>query len=377
VRCFIVAFLALALVSITVGQASFDFTKVESRLADLHRERGFPGATVAVAWKDGRSKSFSVGNFGDGSKRALKPTDRMLAGSIGKTFVAATFLQIANEKGIELEDRVSRYLGSDAWFREIPNSAELTIRSLLNHTSGIPEHVQSKAFTDLVAKDPFKVWRHEELLIVTRGAKPLAAVGERFSYADTNYILLGLVLEKIAKRPMYALAEERFLKPLGLSRTMPSNEPKIADLAPGFATFGPFFARGSMVKDGKMVFNPQMEWCGGGFASTPTDLAKWAVELYGGKALSQKWKAMMLEGVSAGPLGSYGLGVQIRNTPIGKSLGHGGWFPGWLSEVEYFPDHGVAIAIQFNTDDFRQIGRSTHAILVELARIGLGKSDSR
>lgn len=243
----------------------------------------------------------------------------------------------------------------------------------MNHTSGIPEHVQSPAFTEMVAKDPYKIWKHEDLLVVTRGAKPLAPVAEKFSYADTNYVVLGLVLEKVAGRPMYELVQERFLASLKLTRTMPSDHPRIPDLAIGNATFGPFFARGPMVKFGQMVFNPQMEWCGGGFASTPLDLARWAMGLYGGGVLPADVRKEMFTGFPAGPLGEYGLGVQIRKTPLGTSYGHGGWFPGWLSEMEYFPEQGISVAVQFNTDDIRQLGRSTHGYVLEMARAVLGK----
>lgn len=347
--------------------------RAKSRLQELYKERGFPGATVGMVWADGKSATFSVGKFEKDKDKPLLPTDRMLAGSIGKTFVAASFLRLAKEKSISLDDKVSKYLGDRFWFRELPNAPDLTLRSLMNHTSGIPEHVQSPAFTGLIAKDPMKVWKYEDLLVVTRGAKPLASVGEKFSYADTNYIVLGLVLEKISGKKMYDLVNDWFIKPLKLDRTIPSDRPEIPELAFGTATFGPFFARGPMVKDGKMVFNPQMEWCGGGFASTPLDLAKWGMALYSGSVVPEDLKLEMLKGVPAGSLGEYGLGVQIRKTPVGLSYGHGGWFPGWLSEVEYFPEHGISIAIQFNTDDFRQLGRSTHGYLVELMRAALEK----
>jgi D-alanyl-D-alanine carboxypeptidase len=361
--------LLACLTSGAVGQPNVD--KAKARLEELQKEKGFPGATVAIVWADGKSATFSVGKFEADKDKTLTPTDRMLAGSIGKTFVAASFLQVAKEKGVSLDDKVSKYLGDRPWFKELPNAEDLTIRSLMNHTSGIPEHVQSKDFTDMIAKEPLKVWGHEELLIVTRGAKPLAKVGEQFSYADTNYIVLGLILEKVSGKQMYDLAQDRFIKPFKLTRTMPSDKLEIPDLAVGTATFGPFFARGPMVKSGKMVFNPQMEWCGGGFASTPLDLAKWAVALYGGDAVPKEMKTEMLKGVSAGSLGEYGLGVQIRKTPFGISYGHGGWFPGWLSEMEYFPDQGLAIAIQFNTDSIRQLGKVPHRYILDILQAQL------
>ncbi len=342
---------------------------VEQELRNRHKERGFPGLNVGIAWDDGRTATISIGKFEAGKERELKPTDRMLAGSIGKTFVAAAFLQIAQEKKVDLDSKVETVLGSYSWFSELPNAKDITFRHLMTHHSGIPEHVQSKEFTALVEKEPLKVWKFEDLLTTTRKAKPLFAAGEKFSYADTNYIILGLALEKLAGKSMYSLVQDRFIGPLKLTRTMPSDRLSIPDLAVGNATFGPFFARGPMVKDGKIVFNPQMEWCGGGFASTALDLAKWAMLLYGGSALHPDLWAQMLKGLPAGGLGEYGLGVQVRKTPVGLSYGHGGWFPGWLSEMEYFPEHGLAVAVQFNTDDMRQLGRSTHGYVVDIVRI--------
>jgi len=368
---FVLALISLSLVC--VGWAQHGLDVFEKELTERQKRLGFPGVNIAVVWKDGRTRTISTGSFEAGSSKSLKPTDRMLAGSIGKTFVAAAFLQVAKEQKLDLDAKVATVLGERDWYPEIPNAAELTFRHLMTHTSGIPEHVQSKEFTAMVEKDPAKVWKYEDLLSVTRKAAPLARAGERFSYADTNYIVLGLALEKLAGKPMYKLVEERFLKPLKLDRTMPSDKPTIPDLAVGTATFGPFFARGPMVRDGKMIFNPQMEWCGGGFASTALDLAKWASALYGGNALAPELRAAMLKGVPAGPLGEYGLGVQIRQSPVGLSYGHGGWFPGWLSEMEYFPEHGFAVAVQFNTDNMRQIGKSTHGYVVEIAQAVLAK----
>jgi D-alanyl-D-alanine carboxypeptidase len=86
-------------------------------------------------------------------------------------------------------------------------------------------------------------------------------------------------------------------------------------------------------------------------------------------------KTAMLEGVPArtGRGDKYGLGVQIRESPWGVSYGHGGWFPGYLSEMEYFPDHKVAIAVQITTDDMRKLGRRPRALVAEIARIILGE----
>ena len=131
-----------------------------------------------------------------------------------------------------------------------------------------------------------------------------------------------------------------------------------------------------MIKDGKMLFNPQMEWAGGGFVSSSPNLAEWAYQLYSGKLLPPDMQKEMLTGVPAktGRDHQYGLGVQIRPTAYGVSWGHGGWFPGYLSETEYFPEKEVAIAVQINTDDFAKTKMSTHRLVLELAKIVFGEA---
>jgi D-alanyl-D-alanine carboxypeptidase len=121
-----------------------------------------------------------------------------------------------------------------------------------------------------------------------------------------------------------------------------------------------------------------MEWTGGGFASTAGDLARWAKALYEGRVLGKRELEQMLAGVDAtggrGAGGSYGLAVQIRNSDWGRSYGHGGWFPGYLSEMEYFPEKRIAVAIQFNTDNVRQLKRGPRAYIAEVMRIILGEA---
>jgi D-alanyl-D-alanine carboxypeptidase len=125
--------------------------------------------------------------------------------------------------------------------------------------------------------------------------------------------------------------------------------------------------------------NPQLEWAGGGLASTPEDLARWARVVYTGKAYRKpETLAAMLTGVDANaPRGGgkgvqYGLAVQIRESAWGTSYGHGGWFPGYLSEVEYFPARKVAIAVQFNTDVGQSIKKGLRAYIADVAAIILG-----
>jgi D-alanyl-D-alanine carboxypeptidase len=168
------------------------------------------------------------------------------------------------------------------------------------------------------------------------------------------------------------------LAPLKLDRTIPSDRRVLPEVAVGYSMpRSPFGVEGRMIRDGQFVLNPQFEWAGGGFASTPEDLARWAKALYEGRCHKPETLAQMLTGVDAsqgrggGRGQKYGLGVQIRESEWGPSYGHGGWFPGYRTEVEYFPKHKVAVAVQFNTDAGRAIRKGLRAYIGDVARIVL------
>jgi D-alanyl-D-alanine carboxypeptidase len=130
-----------------------------------------------------------------------------------------------------------------------------------------------------------------------------------------------------------------------------------------------------VIVDGEFAINPQFEWTGGGIASTSEDLARWAKLLYEGNAFDESMLPVMLDGVPArlGPNVQYGLGVIIRETPLGVSWGHSGFFPGYLTEMAYFPDHGIAVAVQVNSSDFPRLRMSPGRILMELAAVAVGQ----
>jgi D-alanyl-D-alanine carboxypeptidase len=115
-----------------------------------------------------------------------------------------------------------------------------------------------------------------------------------------------------------------------------------------------------MIVDGKFAINPQFEWTGGGYVSTAHDLARWAKLFYEGKAFSPDLLPQVVDGVAAPMLGresKYGLGAIIRKTPIGTSYGHSGFFPGYMTDMMYFPEDKIAVAVQVNTSVGRGLGK--------------------
>jgi D-alanyl-D-alanine carboxypeptidase len=347
--------------------------KFQAKLEELHGAGQFPGMTAAYVLPDGAAGEFAIGMADVEAKEKMRPGHRMFAGSIGKTFVAAVALQLVQENKLDLDAPLSRYLGGKPYFGRIPNAKLLTVRHLMNHTSGIREHVLNPDFLNAVKDSPDKAFTPDELASYALDSTPLFEPGKGWAYADTNYIFVGLVIEQILGRPLYAEASARLLGPLGLGRTQPQEGRKFQNLATGYSMPNSPFGFSGRVQDeqGAYPFNPQMEWCGGGFVSNALDLAKWAKAMFEGKAYSASLLPQVLAGqkASTGPNEKYGLGVQLRPTEWGESYGHSGWFPGYLSDMAYFPHKGFAVAVQFNTDHGAKIRKRTYAVVLELAKV--------
>ncbi|MDX2032927.1 MAG: serine hydrolase domain-containing protein [Blastocatellia bacterium] len=350
--------------------------KLQARFKELRKENEFPGVNIGLAMADGQSISVSIGYSDLEALKPLKPADRMLSGSIGKTYVSAVTLQLVEERKLNLDDKIETWLGREPWFARLPNGREITLRMLMNHTSGITEHVTRREFTRRLVAEPDKVWKPEELVAYSLDLPPLFEAGKGWAYADTNYILVGMIFERVTGRTVYGEVERRLLKPFKLKETSPSDSRVLAGLIPGYSRLASVFGfEGRTLVDGRFVINPQMEWCGGGFVTTAEDLAKWAKVLYAGKVLRPFTRNWLFEAVPAktGPGDQYGLGVMVRQTPWGVTYGHGGIFPGYLSEMQYFPDHKTAIAVQFNTDDMKTLKLRPRAYVEEVARIVFGE----
>lgn len=347
--------------------------ELQLKLDEWHRAGKFPGATLGVVLANGESFGLAVGYSDRDAKTPMRPNDRMLAGSVGKTFAAATALQIVKEGKIGLDDRVEKYLGKEVWFARLPNAKDITVRQLMNHTSGLVRYEFKDELTKYLTEHPMKVWTPEERLAYLFDEKPPFEAGKGWDYSDTNYIVLGMIIERVTGKRFYDEANRRLIKPLKLSNTIPQDGPQMRGVVQGYAGAGnPFGGKDAMIENGKFVINPQLEWTGGGYASTSQDLARWAKMMYEGKAYNASLLPQVLDGVAAPMLGrdaKYGLGVIIRNTQAGISYGHSGFFPGYLTEMMYFPDKKIALAIQVNTSVGKDLGKPLGRELVELASV--------
>ena len=288
-RIFILSIISVLLLSCTSQNLSTD-EKLKSELEKIRKEVGIPGINLAIVMPDEKIISVSAGYSDKENKILMKPEDKMFSGSTGKTFCAAIILQLIDEGVIEVDDMLSKYFGEEEWFLKIPNANDVTIRTLLNHTSGIPRYVFDETIWKTMQENPDKTWTGVERLSYIFNAEPVHEAGKGWGYSDTNYIILGMLIEKLTGNEYYAELEKRIFKPMELGNTLPGNSREIEGLITGYSvhTDELFVPEKVLLDNGKFCFNPQMEFTGGGIACTASDLARWGKMYYGGKVFSEK-----------------------------------------------------------------------------------------
>ena len=327
---------------------------LQGKLDSLRASQRIPGLTLGVTLADGSTFALASGESDTVRHVAMRPSDRLLQGSVGKTYVAAVAMQLVHEGKLKLDDKVSVYLGKEPWFNRLPNAADITVRQLMNHTSGLVRYEFNPKFTADLRANPLREWTHEEQLSYLFDTKAEFAAGQGWDYSDTNYIVLGMIIERLTGNSYYAEMRRRLLEPLKLANTVPSDRIDLPGVVNGYA--GPKNELGgydASIVNGKFQVNPKFEWTGGGVASTADDLSRWAWLLYQGRAFDPSLLPVMLTGVPSrlGANVQYGLGVMMHPSPHGDAVGHSGFFPGYATEVRFYPPLKLAVAIQANVTD--------------------------
>ncbi len=343
--------------------AQTPLARAQEYLREWHAQSAVPGVSVGVVLKDGSIASLAAGVADKHTKAPVMTDDLFLAGSTGKTFFAALALQLIESGQLDLNAPISKYLGDRPWFSRLPNAAAVTVRQLMTHTSGLVRYEMNPKFTADLRAQPDKAWTPEEEVAYLFDATPPFAAGEGWDYSDTNYIVLGMIMERVTGTKAYDEIQKRFLAPLTLTKVVPQVSRTIPGLVSGYAgASDPLGLPDEMMQGGRLVINPQFEWAGGGFATSPSDLARWGHALYasiGGPITAAMRTRMVDAAVPArlGPQTLYGLGVIVRPaTPVGRTWGHSGFFPGYQTELVHAVDRGATLAIQINTSAPRSTG---------------------
>ena len=259
--------------------------RLQGKFAELHKAGSFPGGTAGFVLADGTSFGIAVGVADRAASTPMKPSDRLLVGSVGKTYASAVALQMIHEKQFNLDDTLAKFFSKEPWFGRIANASAITVRHLMTHTSGLVRYEFNPKFTADLSANPDKVWTGADRLSYLFDATPPFAPGAGWEYSDTNYIVLGMIIEQVAKNSYYDELRKRVLVPFGLKDTVPADRREVPGLVQGYAgANNPFGGADEMIKDGRFAVNPQFEWTGGGLATTALDLARWGEILYEGRA---------------------------------------------------------------------------------------------
>ncbi len=328
--------------------------ELQKALRDALRDpaTNFPGAILHVqsptlgAWT-------GVAGLGRlAPAKSMRPNDRFRAGSIVKPFVSVVVLQLAEHGRLSLDARLPDVLPARVTGR-FTTAADITVRMLLGHRSGIPEWDLPTVDLQL-ARNPAKVWKVSEFLDLAAAQPPVFAPGTGFFYSNTDYNLLGLIIERITGRPWRHEVTRRVIGPLRLTRTsLP---------APGNRSIKGAHAHGYGELDGKTVdltrVDPSFAGAAGASALVTTvgDLARFLDALFKGRLFRHsRTLRQMLDLAPAqaeGGLVGYGLGIERRALPGGAELlGHLGGAPGYRSYIGRVRPSNVTIAFDLNTQE--------------------------
>jgi D-alanyl-D-alanine carboxypeptidase len=265
--------------------------------------------------------------------------DRFRGGSTSKPLLATVVLQLAEEGVLALDDSVERWLPG-----VLPRGSAVSLRQLLNHTSGIPNSAHDPHMLEPYLRGEHEYYWSPAELVAMSAARPLAfEPGQGYLYSNSNYHLLGLV----TRRDPIAEVTRRLLESLGLEASdWPVSEPQIDGRHTRGYHFGPEFGTDADVT----VFSPSWAWTAGGLISDVTDLASFNRALLRGELLQPGSMSEMLTAVPNDEDG-YGLGLMRWNTPCGEGWGHEGDFPGYHSLAITSRDGERQAVVAINSDD--------------------------
>jgi D-alanyl-D-alanine carboxypeptidase len=282
----------------------------------------------------------------------MRPADRFRAGSIIKPFVSVVVLQLAERGRLSLDARLPRVLPASVVAR-FPTAPDISVRMLLGHRSGIPEW-DTSLMDIVIAHHPAKVWTIDEKLDLAAAQPPVFAPGTSYKYCNTEYTLLGLIIERLTGRSWRQEVSRRVIGPLGLTGTyLPAS---------GHRSIVSAHAHGYGELDGRRIdvtgVDPSMAGAAGGSALVTTvhDLARFLNSLLKGRLFRHRETLRQMLAFAPAPdqggQVGYGLGIEQRVLPGGvEAIGHLGGTAGYTAYLARLRPQGTTIALALNWND--------------------------
>ncbi|MET8859558.1 serine hydrolase domain-containing protein [Streptomyces sp. NPDC004579] len=344
------------------GSGSADRDRaLRQQLEELVRSPGGPPGVIAVLRRGGESRIVRAGVADLDSGRPIDPDDHTRIASTAKAFSGAVALTLVDRRALSLDDTIGRRLPS------LPRQwRAVTLRQLLNHTSGLPDYSQDPEFLRILTADPRHHFDSRRLLDFVADEPLLFRPGSRYQYSNSDNIAVALMAEAVTGRPYEQLLRELVYRPLGLRDT---------SLPQGYELPEPYM-RGYDVtppnppEDVSEALSASGVWASGGIVSTPADLTRFIRGYAGGALISKatlREQRQWIDGASepAGPgRNKAGAAIFRYSTRCGVVLGHTGNFPGYTQLIAATPDGRRSLTFTLTT----QVNKTNKPVLLERLR---------
>lgn len=311
--------------------------KMQELIDSAVQNSGVPGVIVAVETPAGKWIGVS-GKSDLSTGEPMLPEMQIRLASITKMFTATLVMKLVEDKMLSLDDSIEKWLPGI-----IPNGNNITVRMLLNHTSGLFDHESAPEFWDRLLSKPQSDWSHEDVINIVKSHNPLFGPGMSWSYCNAGYYILGMIIEAVTKSTVEEEIQKRFFTPLGMTRT---------SLSRNGTTTNPYAHGYSWVPTASEIvdtsnWNLSWDWTAGSSVSTAGDMLKWTRALFGGQVVNDETLQNMLTPLP--PSTHYGYGIIITDQP--GAFSHDGSNPGTATQWIYIPASKHTIFIALNRLD--------------------------
>jgi D-alanyl-D-alanine carboxypeptidase len=345
----------------TPVQQKWDQNTLHQVVENWRVNSGAPGVVVGISFPSQGDILLTSGKSDVKEDVAIKENDQFRIASTTKTFIAAEILKLAARGKLKLDDLLNVYLP------ETPYGNVVTVRHLLSHRSGYFDPVHDDpGFVPYVAEHLGRLWTWDEMLALAFQHDLYFQPGSAYKYSNTNYMLLGKIIEQVTYTSLGDVLTSDLLQLLRLEDTIyatPTTDAESTDLIHGYATHP---LTGEIIDTMSIPYATVLSVSSDTMISNARDLLNWSRALYGKESIILE-PAFQKQMLTFDSISNYGLGVFQFNTPIGISFGHGGDTAGYLSQMEYIPSQDLSIVILANSDaPSINLSELRDALLVEM-----------
>lgn len=333
-------------------------TAINKELAAFGGQQPIPGAVVGF-WAPGKGTFVrAVGDANIAPKTPMALDDKFRIGSNTKTFVITVLLQLVDEKKLSLDDPISKFdIGV-----KIPNGENITVRQLCQMRSGLLDAYNAPQY-DNVTFTPKTTYTPQQMIATAVSNPPLFPPGAKWNYSNTNYLILGLIVEAVSHHPIQDEISKRLLIPLGLhNTTFPATNPDMP--LPFTHGFG-LDAKKNWI-DVTVNLSPTIPWAAGAMISDLADMKKWVKAYVTGE---NNGAATQKERLDCLPVGQYGLSFGLGIGCSGGWYGYTGGIPGYNTGAYYFPSQGATIIAFVNSQQEKPAPGVANAIFRDITQI--------